>query len=108
MSAMNRTGFDFVGELVSTGPDWVVLKNALAIEFTEERTVCNLMPFYLPAGSTDMQKGCTELRIPQEGIAYVVTLGDDTDSPILQQYRAFFEASVEELDDTGGDVVTGG
>ena len=92
MSAMNRTGFDFVGELETSNADGIVLRNPLVLNYDENRRLVSLIPAHLPNGVVDVLGGTTLLAIPMAGIAYCVTMKDETDDWIHREYKKFFEA----------------
>lgn len=97
MSAMNRTGFDFVGELVSQDENGITLRNPLVMDYNDNRQLESLAPLHLPNGTVDVLTTETRIVIPREGVAYMVVLPDKADDWIHYEYERFFAPDEPEI-----------
>lgn len=95
MSALHRTGFDFVGELVDEDDTTVVLRNPLVLYYEEDRTVSRVAYLHLPLGITNPLKPAN-MHYPKDAMAYFVVV-DEKDHPIGKMYRDFFIQESQQL-----------
>ena len=92
MSAMNRTGFDFVGKYVGEDDTKYILEKPLVLNYADENhTLQNLLPLHLPLGVVDVLGQRTTLDLPKAGIAYCVGVPENgSDDWLHEEYRKFF------------------
>lgn len=87
MSAMNRTGFDFVGKFAGVADNCILLENALVIDYGEGYKLQRLAPLHLPAGAVDILEGESVLAYPLDGVGYAVSAKKGW---IRDRYEEFF------------------
>ena len=93
MSAMNKTGFDFFGELAGQTATGIVLRNPVVLQYNDDRMFSGLAPMHLPLGCIDMTKISSEITLPLDGIAYSVKFEEDDNAkyaPIVKMYKGVF------------------
>lgn len=89
MSAMNRTGFDFVGKYIAVENGCLLLKNPLALDYGEDRVLKRLAPLHVPSGTVD-ESGENILALPLEGLAYYLAVPENGGDWMHEEYaRAF-------------------
>lgn len=87
MSAMNRTGFDFVGQYEGFENGCLVLANPLVMDYDERRVLKRLAPLHLPFGTVDITDQKNILAIPLEGLAYYVAVSAKGDDWMHSEYE---------------------
>lgn len=90
MSAMNRTGFDFVGRFVGMTNDCIYLKNPLVIDYGEGSTIRQLAPLHMPMGMVKIPGKDSVLAMPMDGVGYAFTAPEGL---LPERYAAFFTVS---------------
>lgn len=94
MSAMNRTGFDFVGRYEDLENGCLVLANPLVMEYDDKRVLRRLAPLHLPFGTVDITSQKNILAIPLEGLAYFVAVPAEGSDWMHTEYAAVFSRDV--------------
>ena len=90
-SAMNRTGFDFVGKFNKETDNEITLDDPLVLNYEDEQhTLRNLMAAHLPFGIVDVQENHSYITIPKAGVAYIVHFPEDADDWLHNTYKMFF------------------
>lgn len=90
MSAMNRTGFDFVGRYEGYENGCLLLANSLVMDYDENRVLKRLAPLHLPFGTVDIVGQKNILAIPREGLAYYVAIPEEGNDWMHAEYEAAF------------------
>lgn len=90
MSAMNRTGFDFVGRYEGLEDGCLFLANPLVMEFDDKRLLQRLVPLHLPFGTVDVVSRKNILAVPLEGLAYFVSVPAEGNDWMHTEYESAF------------------
>lgn len=95
MCNMNRTAFDFVGEMLpSSASGSVRLRNALALAYGKNLVVDRLDDLHVPKGMIDLAYTETVVEIPADCVAYTVTFDVASGSELAKMYTDFFNVPV--------------
>lgn len=94
MSAMNRTGFDFVGKYEGMENGCLLLSNPLVMDFDDYKVLKRLAPLHLPFGTVDITDQKNTLAIPLEGLAYFVAVPGEGSDWMHSEYEAAFSRDV--------------
>ena len=95
MCNMDRTAFDFVGELLpASGNGAVRLRNALALAYGKNLVVDRLDDLHVPKGMIDLAHTETVVEIPLDCVAYTVTFDMESGSELARMYMDFFSVPV--------------
>ncbi len=94
MSAMNRTGFDFVGRYEGLENGCLLLANPLVMEYDDKRVLQRLAPLHLPFGTVDITGQKNILAVPLEGLAYFVSIPAEGSDWMHMEYESAFSGSV--------------
>ena len=98
MSAMNKTGFDFFGEIVEATEKIIKLRNPLDMQYSDESMFIGLAPLHLPLGCIDVTRTDNCICLPLDGVSYYVEFeeGDsDEYAPIVKMYKDFFTEGMQ-------------
>ena len=95
MCNMNRTAFDFVGEMLPSSANGSVrLRNALALAYGKNLVVDRLDDLHVPKGMIDLAYTETVVEIPSDCVAYTVTFDAASGSELARMYEDFFAEPV--------------